>query len=69
MRLYSIDVKPHDGYTDPFVHWVATQKEAKAYTQVIRFDYPNGDVTWHQREVPTTRPELLRWLNHRFSKK
>jgi hypothetical protein len=68
MRLYSVDVNTHDGYNKPFIKWAATQKEAKAMVREFKESYPSATITWRQREIPTTKDGLLRWLNHHVDK-
>lgn len=68
MRLYSIYVKPNDGFTPTTLHWAATQREAKLLTKLKKEEFPDGSASWNQREVPTDKTGLLRWLNHHANK-
>lgn len=68
MRLYSVsEMSIRMGEVDfnrPITVWVKTQKEAKAVKAEWLAKTPKADIKVMQREVPTTKDELCRWLNH-----
>lgn len=63
MRLYSVTNMNHYATADSTV-WVKTQKEAKDLKREWLNRDPKLEIKVAQREVPTNKDDLVKWLNY-----